>query len=127
MKDRIPDLPEQISGMADLAYNLWWSWHPVGRMLFKMMDRVAWKENGHNPVQMLKEIPADVIEASVNTPDYMHHYDVVLSRFRRDIETKICWFVENIARIPAVCRSPIFPLSTGCITPSLFMRAGWVF
>ena len=97
VKERIPDLPAQISGMADLAYNLWWSWHPVGRMLFKMMDRVAWKENGHNPVQMLKEIPAEVIAASVNTPDYMHHYNVVLSRFRRDIETKICWFVEKIA------------------------------
>jgi glycogen phosphorylase len=97
VKERIPHLPEQISGMADLAYNLWWSWHPVGRMLFKMMDRVAWKENGHNPVQMLKEIPEDVIAASVNTPEYMHHYNVVLSRFRRDIETKICWFVEKIA------------------------------
>ena len=95
-EERIPDLPEQISGMADLAYNLWWSWHPVARMLFKMMDRVAWKENGHNPVQMLKEIPREVIAASVNTPDYMHHYNVVLSRFRRDIETKICWFVEKI-------------------------------
>ena len=97
MRERIPNLPEQISGMADLAYNLWWSWHPVARMLFKMMDRVAWKENGHNPVQMLKEIPRDIIEASVNTPDYMHHYNVVLSRFRRDVETKICWFVEKIA------------------------------
>ena len=97
MRERIPDLPEQISGMTDLAYNLWWSWHPVGRMLFKMMDRVAWKENGHNPVQMLKEIPGDIIEASVNTPDFMHHYNVVLSRFRRDIETKICWFVEKIS------------------------------
>ena len=97
MRERIPDLPEQISGMADLAYNLWWSWHPVARMLFKMMDRVAWKENGHNPVQMLKEIPREVIAAAVNAPDYMHHYNVVLSRFRRDIETKICWFVEKIA------------------------------
>jgi starch phosphorylase len=46
---------------------------------------------------MLKEIPRDIIEASVNTPDYMHHYNVVLSRFRRDVETKICWFVEKIA------------------------------
>ncbi len=96
MRERIPDLPEQISGMADLAYNLWWSWHPVARMLFKMMDRVAWKENGHNPVQMLKEIPGEIIEAAVNTPDYMHHYNVVLSRFRRDIETTLCWFVEKI-------------------------------
>jgi glycogen phosphorylase len=97
VKERISDFPEQISGMADIAYNLWWSWHPVARMLFKMMDRVAWKENGHNPVQMLKEIPREVIAASVNTPDYMHHYNAVFSRFRRDIETKICWFVEKIA------------------------------
>ena len=37
--------------------NLWWSWNPAARMLFKTLDRQAWKESVHNPDKMLKEIP----------------------------------------------------------------------
>jgi len=29
------DLPEKLAGLGELAFNLWWSWHPEARMLFK--------------------------------------------------------------------------------------------
>lgn len=96
-KERLPGIPERIAGLADLAYNLWWSWHPVARMLFKMIDRISWKESGHNPVRMLKEIPEGDIKSVSDYPEYLRHYDIVMSRFRRAVETKICWFSENIS------------------------------
>ena len=34
IKDKLADLPERISGLREMAYNLWWSWHPEGRELF---------------------------------------------------------------------------------------------
>jgi starch phosphorylase len=52
-----PNLPKTLLGLSELAGNLWWSWHPEARMLFKMLDRQAWKDSGHNPVKMLKDIP----------------------------------------------------------------------
>jgi starch phosphorylase len=97
MKERFPNIPEKLSGLAEIAYNLWWSWHPAARMLFKMLDRAAWKEGGHNPVQMLKDIQKDILKSFENRSDFLHHYDVVLSRFREDIRTKVCWFTANIA------------------------------
>ena len=36
-----PDLPERIAGLEELAENLWWSWHPTARMLFKMLNAVS--------------------------------------------------------------------------------------
>lgn len=96
MKEKFPHLPERISGLADIAYNLWWSWHPSARMLFKLLDRVAWKESRHNPVLMLKDLPPEPLNSSAQNADYLHHYDYVMSRFREDIETRICWFVANI-------------------------------
>ena len=57
-----PNLPQRISGLGELAENLWWSWNPAGRMLFKMLDRQAWKESGHNPDKMLKEIPVEMTQ-----------------------------------------------------------------
>lgn len=89
-------LPERLTGLVDLAYNLWWSWHPEARMLFKMLDRIAWKESGHNPVKMLRELPGEILESAARDRDYLRHYDVVLTRFYDYIKSKICWFSENI-------------------------------
>jgi len=77
-----PNLPERLSGLADLAENMWWSWRPRARMLFKMLDRQAWKESGHNPDKMLREFPAEMLTAAAQNPEYLRHYDVMMSIFR---------------------------------------------
>jgi starch phosphorylase len=98
MRDKLSSsIPERLSGLVGIAYNLWWSWHPAARMLFKTLDRIAWKESGHNPIQMLRDFPPDVLKVFENRHDYLHHYDIVLARFRRDMQTKMCWFAENVA------------------------------
>ena len=96
-KDRFQDIPERISGLSELAYNLWWSWHPAARILFKMINRVVWKESRHNPVKMLRELPREVLDSAVNDHEYLHLYDIALTRFREEMEIKRCWFAEKIA------------------------------
>ena len=95
-KDRFPNVSDRISGLSELAYNLWWSWHPAARMLFKLIDRVAWKESGHNPLKMLRDLPEDVLKSAENNPDYLNHYFVLLDRFHEYLESKVCWFLENV-------------------------------
>jgi starch phosphorylase len=51
-------LPPRLAGLADLAENLWWSWHPAARMVFKRLNRRAWKDSGHNPDKLLRELSA---------------------------------------------------------------------
>ncbi|MCB2147790.1 MAG: alpha-glucan family phosphorylase [Deltaproteobacteria bacterium] len=75
------NLPEKISGLANLAENLWWSWRPRARMLFKMLNRQAWKESGHNPDKMLRELSPEILSAAADNPDYLRHYNVVMSLF----------------------------------------------
>lgn len=89
-------IPERISGLEELAFNLWWSWHPAARMLFKMMDRPAWKESVHNPVRMIREIPADIMESAAVNPDYLRHYDAVLAGYRDELKDTSCWFKQNV-------------------------------
>jgi starch phosphorylase len=91
-----PDLPEKLAGLGELAYNLWWSWHPEARMLFKMLDRQLWKESLFNPVKMLKELPVEVLSSVANNPDYLRHYEVVLARFRHYVGQKAGWFRKNV-------------------------------
>ena len=79
------DLPERLAGLEELAENLWWSWHPAARMVFKMLNRQAWKETRHNPDKMLRELPTEILEAAANNPEYLMHYDLVLSQFKKDV------------------------------------------
>jgi starch phosphorylase len=66
-------------------------------MLFKILNRQAWKESVHNPVKMLRALPQEVLESAANNPDYLHHYDSLLVQFRHDMSTKGEWFCENVA------------------------------
>jgi glucan phosphorylase len=76
-----PHLPERLNGLEGLAENLWWSWHPGERMLFKTLDRQAWKESGHNPDKMLREVPRELLEKAAADADYLCRYDAVLDVF----------------------------------------------
>ena len=66
IKDKFPHLPEEISGLRDLAYNLWWSWHPEGRELFKLLNRQGWFLSNHNPVKMLNRMSEKELEAAAS-------------------------------------------------------------
>lgn len=46
------DLPEKLAGPDEVAYNLWWSWHPEARMFLKTLDRQLWRESVYNPIKM---------------------------------------------------------------------------
>ncbi len=96
LEDTFPHIPGRIANLKNLAYNLWWSWHPEARMVFKSLDRVAWKESGHNPVRMLRDLPLDILEAALKSHDYLRHYDVVSSRFHKEMASRAGWFSDNI-------------------------------
>jgi starch phosphorylase len=99
-----PNLPSRLIGLGELAENLWWSWHPAARMLFKMLSRPVWKETRHNPDKLLKEVPQGALESAANDPEYLRHYDQILSQFRKDMEDKVCAYLKHI---PDTGRTPI--------------------
>ncbi len=96
VKSRFPYIPERISGLGELAYNLWWSWHPDARMLFKMLNRSEWKVSIHNPVMMLHHLGREVFDSALNDGKFLRHYDAVMARFRADMKAEGGWFRENI-------------------------------
>jgi glucan phosphorylase len=86
--ESVQDIPQRLSGLGKLAENMWWSWNPAARMLFKALDRQAWKESIHNPDKMLKELPSEIMERAAVDEDYLRHYDVVMSRFEKYMQQK---------------------------------------
>ena len=85
-----PHLPKRIAGLEDLAENLWWSWQPAARMLFKSLNREAWKDSGHNPDKMLRVLPNSYLEKAAVDPDYLRIYDLVMWRFEQETKPVTC-------------------------------------
>jgi glycogen phosphorylase len=91
-----PNLPEALAGLAEIAGNLWWSWHPKARMLFKTLDRQRWKEATHNPVRMLRELPGETLLAAAVNPAFMDLYRSTLAEFREGIgQDRGSWFRQE--------------------------------
>jgi starch phosphorylase len=76
-----PYLPKQLHPLGQMAENLWWTWHPEARMLYKSLDRRAWKEFGHNPDKMLKSLSPERFEAAMKDPVYMARLNAVYADF----------------------------------------------
>jgi len=88
-------LPQRISRLDELAYNLWWSWRASARALFRTLDYPLWKMTGHNPVRMLRETdPAKLCSAGTD-PAFLSMYDSVMAEFDADMEGKEKWFPRN--------------------------------
>src|SRR4030043_1428347 len=88
-------LPKRISGMADLAYNLWWSWNLEARELFKVLDRNLWTATVHNPVQLLQQIPQSSLVSAAQNPEFLDRYDLVMDKYHSAISASSTWFSQT--------------------------------
>jgi starch phosphorylase len=59
-------------------------------MLFKRLNRQAWKDSGHNPDKMLRDLPGEFLELAARDEGYLADYEVVLSQFRRETQQACC-------------------------------------
>ena len=84
-------LPRRILGLGELAYNLWWSWHPEARNLFKVLDRPLWKATGHNPVQLLHSVAPHRLVAAAQDSTFLEQYDSVMAAFASDMRGTQTW------------------------------------
>ena len=88
-------LPERIGRLEELAKNLWWSWHPPARNLFRGLDYPVWRLSGHNPVKQLLEMDSDKLAAAATDPAYLDLYDSVMSAFDAEMSDRDSWFVTK--------------------------------
>jgi starch phosphorylase len=96
--------PERIGRLEELANNLWWSWHPQARELFRILDYPLWRLSGHNPVKQLREISIDKLVAAANDSAFLNLYDSVMTAFDAEMSDKDSWFS---AKYPNVLQGPV--------------------
>jgi starch phosphorylase len=88
-------IPERIGRLKELAGSLWWSWHPIGRTMFRTLDYPLWRLSGHNPVQVLYEVSHEKLEAAASDATFLAQYDAAIKAFDNDTKDGNCWYTTN--------------------------------
>ncbi|MDP8224735.1 MAG: alpha-glucan family phosphorylase [Candidatus Lernaella stagnicola] len=73
----VPKLPDKISSLLEIAYNLWWTWHHDAIVLFRRVDRDLWEDLNHNPVLMLGRVSQARLEELANDDGFLAHLNRV--------------------------------------------------
>ncbi len=66
-----PSIPEKLSALKEIIYNLWFSWNPQATLLFSRMDEELWKKVNGNPVKLLGEIDQIRLEELANDDSFV--------------------------------------------------------
>ncbi|NJP05383.1 MAG: glycosyltransferase family 1 protein [Chloroflexaceae bacterium] len=88
-------IPKPIARLRDLAYNIWWSWHPEAQELFRQIDPELWEQVYHNPVKFLREVRQRSLAAVVSNEAYMQHFNAVLQNLDSYMQSQDTWFNRN--------------------------------
>ena len=74
-------LPKRLTRLGELAYNLWWTWHPEAVRAFGRLDYDLWERLGHNPIRFLREIKRARLFRAAKDKDYLAIYDHIFADF----------------------------------------------
>ncbi len=92
LTDKVPD---KIGRITELAYNLWWSWNPEARGLFRRLDYPLWRKTLHNPVQMLQEISPLKLQEAAQDSTFLRQYNKVMMLFDETMKNHDSWFYRT--------------------------------
>jgi starch phosphorylase len=88
-------IPERINRIDDLAHNIWWSWHPKARDIFRALDYPLWSTSGHNPVKELYGVSPAKLQAASEDPVFLSLYDSVITEMDAELQSQDTWFSRH--------------------------------
>src|SRR5437867_9249268 len=89
------ELPEEVRGLRDLAYNLWWSWNPEARRMFSHISPGLWAIY-RNPIELLINIEPHHWETLLEDDVFLTMYKSVMREFKGYMSTTSeTWFAKN--------------------------------
>jgi glycogen phosphorylase len=100
----LPDLPPRIARLHELAYDLWWSWNPTAREVFRKLDYTLWRQTAHNPVLMLRRMSREALDRAASDPAFLGFYETGLEgldAMRAAGVSGRTWWAERVSPDPS--------------------------
>ena len=97
-------LPDRISGLWQLAFNLRWTWHQEARETFRRLDYPLWRLTSHNPVRMLNLVTNQQLKQAARDPAFVALYDAAIEGLGHALTAKKTYWVRTY---PGLANRPI--------------------
>jgi len=81
------DLPTSLSGLGELARNLWWTWDADAKALMADIDPKRWEAVKHNPVALLAGIDDTRLAELTDNDLFKTRLHAIVTRFREAMAT----------------------------------------
>jgi starch phosphorylase len=91
----VPNIPKRLAGLKDLSKNVWWTWNPLARALFRAVHLPTWITVNGNPVDFLRRVRQPDLDAAAKDKEVLKLYDRVMEMFNEYITSKNTWFSKN--------------------------------
>jgi starch phosphorylase len=78
----VPKLPKELEPLRELVFNLWWTWEPAARGLFRHLDPQLWHRTNHNPLRMLQLCRQARLTEVATDDDFIREMKSVYKEFR---------------------------------------------
>jgi starch phosphorylase len=78
----IPKLPPALEPLREMVYNLWWTWEPSARRLFRHLDIPLWEETNHSPLRMLQTCRQSRLTEVAGDEHFLRDLQSVYARYR---------------------------------------------
>ena len=93
-------MSKNISSVKKISRNLWWSWDTEAKDLFKNLSPLLWERVNHNPVELLRHISSDELEARCSC-EFGPRIEKISKRFDEYIEEKDTWAASHASELVA--------------------------
>ena len=89
------DLPERLKRLPELATDLWWTWNPRAREVYRKLDYPLWRQTAHNPVLMLRLVSSEMLALAATDERFLEVYDAAIEALERARSARDTWWHER--------------------------------
>ena len=83
-----PTLPAALEPLREMSFNLWWTWEPLARRLFRHLDPELWDRTNHNPMRMLQLSRQARLEEVAQDKTFLRDLKAVYDGFQKYLARK---------------------------------------
>ncbi len=87
----VPKLPEPLEPLREIALNLWWTWQPDARRLFRHLDPDLWHRTNHSPLRMLQLSKQGRLQEVAGDEDFKREMNAVHGKLKSYMKQKDTW------------------------------------
>src|SRR4051795_2766255 len=94
------NVPERIKRLTELATDLWWTWTPQAREVFRRLDYQLWRQTAHNPVLMLQAFSQELLESAAQDDRFLALYDEAMDALDGARSARDTWWQHRFSDMP---------------------------